>query len=334
MTIKAKIGYYLLRTLTWIIQLFPLKFHYILSDLFFLLVYYVVRYRRKVVLTNLTNSFPEKSENDIRLIAKKFYHHFCDTFIETLYFDRISETEIKKRLTLLNFEILEKFLGEGRPVILALGHYNNWEWSCSWPLHTGYRGNVIYKKLTNKSFDLFYYNMRSRFGVVPLERADSYRKLISDSNNKQNAITAFLMDQTPRKHEIQYWTTFLNQDTPVLTGTEKVACKLDAAVFFCHIRKIKRGYNRIEFRMIAEHASKTALFEITEKATRMIEEVIIERPELWLWSHKRWKHKRESGSEANKESEKMRLGEWETRGRRNREAGKRGNEEIGKNGNE
>jgi KDO2-lipid IV(A) lauroyltransferase len=135
--------------------------------------------------------------------------------------------------------------------------------------------------------------MRSRFGLTPLERADCYRQLIADSNNKVLSITAFLMDQTPRKHEIQYWTTFLNQDTPVLTGTEKVARKLNAVVLFCHIRKIKRGYNRLEFSVIAEHARDTEPFEITEKATRTIEEKIIECPELWLWSHKRWKHKRQ-----------------------------------------
>jgi KDO2-lipid IV(A) lauroyltransferase len=293
MDLRAKTGYYLLRSFTWIIQLFPLRFHYVLSDLIFLLVYYVVRYRRKVVYTNLRNSFPEKSKKEISQIAGKFYHQFCDSFIETLYFDRISEKEIKKRLTLLNQEILEKFLAEGRPVILALGHYNNWEWNCSWPLNSDYKGYVIYKRLTNKSFDLFYYNMRSRFGIVPLERADTYRKLIADQNNGQAFASAFLMDQTPRKHEIQYWTTFLNQDTPVLTGTEKVARKLDAAVLFCHIRKLKRGYNRLEFSVIVEHAKDTEPFEITEKATRMIENMIIQRPELWLWSHKRWKHRRE-----------------------------------------
>jgi len=291
---KANTGYYLLRAFTWIIQLFPLRFHYFISDLFYILIYYVVRYRRSVIFKNLTNSFPEKSNNEISLIAKKFYHHFCDSFIETLYFDRVSEKEIKKRLTLLNQELLENYLAEGRPVVLALGHYNNWEWNCSWPLNSKYKGNVIYKKLTNKSFDLFYYNMRSRFGIVPLERADTYRQLIADLNNNVSTASAFLMDQTPRKHEIQYWTTFLNQDTPVLTGTEKVARKLDAAVLFCHIRKLKRGYNRLEFSVIAEHAKDTAPFEITEKATRMIEEVIIQRPELWLWSHKRWKHQRKS----------------------------------------
>lgn len=290
---KAMAGYYLLKAFTWIIQLFPLRFHYFISDIFFILVYYVVRYRRSVVYQNLTNSFPEKSKSEISLIARKFYHHFCDSFVETLYFDRISEKEIKKRLTLLNQRVIEKYLDEGRPVVLAMGHYNNWEWNCSWPLNTKYKGNVIYKKLRNKSFDLFYYKMRSRFGLNPLERADTYRQLISDSQNAKSAASAFLMDQTPRKHEIQYWTTFLNQDTPVLTGTEKVARKLDAAVLFCHIRKLKRGYNQLEFSVIAEHARDTAPFEITEKATRIIESVIIERPELWLWSHKRWKHKRD-----------------------------------------
>ncbi|HWR99531.1 MAG TPA: lysophospholipid acyltransferase family protein [Prolixibacteraceae bacterium] len=290
---KAMAGYYLLKAFTWIIQLFPLRFHYFISDIFFILVYYVVRYRRSVVYQNLTNSFPEKSKSEISLIARKFYHHFCDSFVETLYFDRISEKEIKKRLTLLNQRVIEKYLDEGRPVVLAMGHYNNWEWNCSWPLNTKYKGNVIYKKLRNKSFDLFYYKMRSRFGLNPLERADTYRQLISDSQNAKSAASAFLMDQTPRKHEIQYWTTFLNQDTPVLTGTEKVARKLDAAVLFCHIRKLKRGYNQLEFSVIAEHARDTAPFEITEKATRIIESVIIECPELWLWSHKRWKHKRD-----------------------------------------
>ncbi len=289
----AKTGYYLLKTFTWIIQLFPLRFHYFVSDLIFPLIYYVIRYRRTVVFKNLTNSFPDKSKDEITQISKKFYSNFIDSFIETLYFDRISKKEIKKRQLLLNQKILEKFLAEGRPVILALGHYNNWEWNCSWPLNSDYKGYVIYKKLTNRSFDLFYYNMRARFGIVPIERADTYRQLISDLNNNTNAASAFLMDQTPRKNEIQYWTTFLNQETAVVTGTEKVAKKLDAAVLFCNIRKLKRGYNRLEFSIIAEHAKDTAPFEITEKATRMIEEMIIERPELWLWSHKRWKHKRE-----------------------------------------
>jgi KDO2-lipid IV(A) lauroyltransferase len=246
-----------------------------------------------VVYTNLYNSFPQKSKLEIQKIARKFYRHFCDSIIETLYYDRISEKEIKKRLTLYNQELLENYLGAGRPVILAMGHYNNWEWNCSWPLNSKYTGYVIYKKLTNKSFDLFYYKMRARFGIVPLERSQTYRQLVADQNNSIASASVFLMDQTPRKCEIHYWTTFLNQETAVVTGTEKVARKLNAVVLFCNIRKLKRGYNRLEFSLIAEHASDTEPYEITEKATRKIEAMIVECPELWLWTHKRWKHKRE-----------------------------------------
>jgi KDO2-lipid IV(A) lauroyltransferase len=190
-------------------------------------------------------------------------------------------------------DLLEKYMSEGRPVIIAFAHYNNWEWNCSLPLHSNYKGNVIYKKLTNKSFDLFYYKLRARFGINPIERADTLRQLLMDQKNNEPKATAFLMDQTPRKHEIQYWTTFLNQETAVLTGTEKIARKLDAAVVFCDFKKVKRGYNTIEFTLITEHAKETEPFEITEKATRMIERMIFDCPELWLWSHKRWKHKRE-----------------------------------------
>jgi KDO2-lipid IV(A) lauroyltransferase len=203
--------------------------------------------------------------------------------------------EIKKRHTILNIDLFEKYLAESRPVIIALAHFNNFEWNCSLLLHTKYTGNVIYKKLSNKSFDHFYYNLRARFGIRPIERADSYRLLMADLRDNKSSASAFLMDQTPRKHEIQYWTTFLNQETPILTGTEKISRKLDAAVLFCNVRKIKRGYNRLEFSLIAEHAKDTAPFEITEKATRMIEEMIIECPEYWLWTHKRWKHKKDKG---------------------------------------
>jgi KDO2-lipid IV(A) lauroyltransferase len=261
--------------------------------MFYHLIYHVFRYRRSVVVENLTNSFPEKSDEEIGQIARKFYHFICDSLVETFYYDRISEEEIKKRVTVLNIGLVEKYLDEGRTVVVVFAHYNNWEWNSSLSLHTKYPANVVYKKLTNKTFDRFYYNLRAKFGIIPIERADILRQLIADLRDKKSSATAFIMDQTPRKHEIQYWTTFLNQDTPVLTGTEKIARKIDAAVFFCHVRKLKKGYNRLEFSLIVEHAKNTAPYEITEKSTRMIEEMIIERPELWLLSHKRWKHKRE-----------------------------------------
>jgi Kdo2-lipid IVA lauroyltransferase/acyltransferase len=287
-----KIGYYLLRASSCVVHLLPMRLNYIFSDFLFLITYYIVQYRKKVVRRNLRNSFPEKSENERKKIEKKFFHHLCDTFIETLYFDRISEKEVKKRVNFLNPELINKYLDQGRQVVGYIGHYNNWEWLCNWPLFTNHRFYAIYKKLRSKAFGRFYYNLRGRFGAVPLERADTFRQLVGDSQKGIPTFTAFISDQTPRINDIQYWTTFLNQDTAVVVGAEKVAQKLNAVVIFAHPRKIKRGYYEVEYFLITENAKDTAKFEITEQCTRFLEKIIREKPEYWLWSHKRWKHKR------------------------------------------
>jgi Kdo2-lipid IVA lauroyltransferase/acyltransferase len=289
----SKWGYYLLKTVTWIVQMIPLRIHYITSDLLFLLVYYIIRYRRDVVSQNLANAFPEKTQKEREKIARKFYLHFCDSFIETLYFDRISEAEIKRRFKFKNPELVNNYLDQGRQVIGLCGHYNNWEWSSSWALYTKHRFYAVYKKLRDPNFDLFYYNLRSKFGCVPLEKSEAVRLLIKEAQDKKTSFSAFISDQTPKRYEIHYWTNFLNQDTPVLNGMEKIAQKLDAVLIFSHTKKIKRGYYELEYSLITEHAKGTATFEITEKFTRILEQHIIEEPAYWLWSHKRWKHKRE-----------------------------------------
>ncbi len=286
------IGYYLLKASTWIFHILPMRFNYILSDILYLVCYYIARYRRKIVRNNLKNSFPEKTEQEIKTIERKFYRHLCDTFIETLYYDRISFEESKRRVRYVNSELPNKYLDEGRPVVVYLGHYNNWEWFVNWSLSTKHRFYAIYKKLTNKAFERFYYNLRGRFGTIPLERADSFRTLMEDNQNGIPTFSAFIFDQTPRIKEIQYWTTFLNQDTAVVVGAEKVARKLNAVVIAAHPRKIKRGYYEVEFVLITEHAKDTVKFQITEKCTKFLEKIIKEKPEYWLWSHKRWKHKK------------------------------------------
>ena len=285
-------GYYLLRATTWLLKAIPLRVQYIFSDFLYIITYYVVGSRKTVVTQNLLNSFPEKSENERKIIEKKFYHHLCDTFIETLYFDRISFDESKKRVKQLNPELVNGYLDQGRPVIICLGHYNNWEWLSNWPLYANYPIHEIYKKLRNKSFDRFFYNLRSKFGGFPLERAATFRQLVADSQNGITNISSFIFDQTPRANDIQYWTTFLNQDTAVLVGAEKVARKLDSVVVFVHMKKIKRGYYEVENSLVTDNAKDTAKFEITEMLARFLEKIIKENPEYWLWSHKRWKHKR------------------------------------------
>ena len=288
-----KAGYLLLRTLTWTMHLFPLRVHYLISDFFFFITFSMVRYRRKVVERNLANSFPEKSQGERNRITKGFYHHFCDTAIETLYFDRMSVSRAEGVVKYLNPELPNSYLDKGRQVIVILGHYNNWEWFCNWPLYTKYPFYPIYKKLKNIVFESFYFNVRSRFGAIPVERADTYRRLMNDHQKGIPSTSAFLFDQTPRIYEIQHWVRFLNQDTPVILGAEKVARKINGVVLFAHSRKIKRGRYEVKYQLVTDHAADCPKFEITEKCLQLLENQIIDQPEFWLWSHKRWKHIRE-----------------------------------------
>jgi KDO2-lipid IV(A) lauroyltransferase len=288
----GNIGFYLLRSFTWLVQLLPLRFYFVVSDLVYLVIYYILRYRRKVVTKNLANSFPDKSEEERALIARKFYRHLCDTIFEIFYFDRISEKEGRKCVTCKNPELLNEYLDQGRQVLAFCGHYNNWELNCNLPLYTRHRVYAVYKKIKNPSFERFYCHLRGRFGVVPLERADTFKQLYRDHHDGVPSMSALLSDQTPRKFEIQHWITFLNQDTPVLLGTEKIAHKLDAVVLFLYLRKVKRGQYESEFGLVTDQARQCAPFEITDRCNSLLEQQIILQPEFWLWSHKRWKHKR------------------------------------------
>jgi KDO2-lipid IV(A) lauroyltransferase len=287
-----KLGYYLYKGTTWLFQQFTLSSLYKFSDFVFFIIYHVVGYRRKVVATNLANAFPEKSDSERKKIEKGFYHHFCDMFIEILYFDRISEEELNERVKYVNLEFGDKYYEDRRSVIASMGHYNNWEWLAGWALHTNYAYYPIYKRLEDKSADVFFLQMRSRFGADPIEKSETYRRLITDSRDKKPFIAGFIGDQTPVINEIQYWTKFLNQDTPVLLGTEKLAKKTNSVVVAVHMRKIKRGYYEVEPTLLTDTPNETAQYEITEAHTRFLEKIIVENPECWLWSHRRWKHKK------------------------------------------
>ena len=285
-------GYYLLRIFSWLIYKMPRRVLYFHSDVFFVIVCFLVRYRRDVVNKNLANSFPEKTQKERNQIARKFYHHFCDTFLETLYFDRMSVIEAKSCVKYLNPELPNSYLEQGRDVIVFLGHYNNWEWFANWPLYSPHRFYPIYKKLKNVAFERFYHDLRSQFGAKPLERAASFRQLMSDHQDGTPSTSAFIFDQTTRVNDIQHWMTFLNQETPVILGAEKVAQKVDAVVLFIHSRKIKRGQYEANYELVTDHAGACPKFEITDKCMGLLEQQINNHPEFWLWSHKRWKHNR------------------------------------------
>jgi Kdo2-lipid IVA lauroyltransferase/acyltransferase len=286
------IVYYLFYGINWLVTLLPLRILYILSDLLFLLLYYFPSYRRKVVSTNLKNSFPEKTEKEINCIEKKFYRHLADLFIETFKLTHMSKTEQIKRLTYSNLEVIEKLREEKRDIIAILGHYGNWEWPTLLPYYLKYKTVIIYKPLQNKFFNGFINKHRSKHGIVLTPMSMIIREILNYRKNNINTLSVFISDQTPAKGDIRFWTTFLNQDTPVFLGAEKMAAKYDMAMVFFHIQKIKRGYYNLNIELLFDHTAGLPEFLITKTHVKRLEEIIRENPEYWIWSHRRWKHKR------------------------------------------
>jgi Kdo2-lipid IVA lauroyltransferase/acyltransferase len=289
----STIGFYIFYGLNWIITLLPLGVLYLFADLAFPVFYYFPGYRRKIVRTNLKNSFPGKSESEITDIEKKFYRHLCDLFIETFKLSHMSRKQLLKRFSFTNPELLEKLYDEGRDIAAIMGHYGNWEWSLILPLYSRLKFISIYKPLANRHFDKFMINTRSQFGMTLTPMQNVVREIISNKKNNIKSLYSFLSDQTPPRGDIKYWTSFLNQDTPVYIGAEKIAMKYNMVVVFFNIKKIKRGYYTITAELLIENTAGLPEHAVTRAHVKRLEEIICENPQYWIWSHRRWKHKRE-----------------------------------------
>lgn len=285
--------YYIFFFFNYIITLLPLRVLYIFSDLLFLLLYYFPSYRRDVVAINLRNAFPEKSEDERKRIARRYYRHLADLFVETVKVTHISRKQILRRFRVTDMALIDRLFNKDRDIIAVCSHYNNWEWLTSMSLALPYKVLTIYKPLANKYFDRFMYNLRSKYDVEPAPMQSILRYLLKYRKENIKTISAFISDQTPPRGDTNvHWADFLNQETSFYTGTEKVAVKLNMAVVFVHITKVKRGYYEIEPILISENPKDEVQGSITEKYIKLLEEKIKEKPEFWLWSHRRWKYKR------------------------------------------
>jgi KDO2-lipid IV(A) lauroyltransferase len=268
---------------------------YLFSDVLYFLIYRVVRYRRKVVRENLRNSFPEKTEMERRLIERKFYRHFADYIVETIKLSHISHEELLRRAHLANPEMIEPLLAQGHTcIMLLMGHYGNWEWFTGF--HSCFGGKVqvhqIYRPLTNKAFDRLFLFLRTRFQSCGIRKNDIFRDIIRLKQTKTPALIVFIADQTPSKANIHYRTTFLSQESAMLTGPERIATKLNIPVVFVDVRNTKRGYYRVDFELMTDRPKEMPEYWITEEYTRRMERCILREPAYWLWTHKRWKYKR------------------------------------------
>jgi Kdo2-lipid IVA lauroyltransferase/acyltransferase len=287
------VGFYLFYIINWIITLLPLRVLYIFSDMLFLILYYFPSYRRKIVAANLRNSFPDKTKQELEVIEKKYYKHLADLFIETLKLTHMNRKQLKKRFVFTNPELINKLKADGKDIIGICGHYNNWEWTSAVQLFIDYKTISIFRPMKNKLFEEFVNSLRRKYGTVMTPMSNIVREIITNRKNGVRTLSEFIADQIPAKGDINYWTQFLNQETAVYLGAEKIAAKYDMAVVFFNIQKIRRGYYKTTAELLFEHSAGLPEYMITEAHVRRLEEIIKEKPEYWIWSHRRWKHKRE-----------------------------------------
>ncbi len=286
----SAVAYYILYPFLYLLSLLPFRVLYIISDFLYFVIYTLAGYRKKVVYQNLKNSFPEKSDAEIDTIAKKFYHFFCDLILETIKTLTINERALRKHISFDDTSLFEKYAAQNQSVIIVMGHLGNWELGgARFAVEPHHRLYVIYHPLSNKYFNNLIVYMRTRLGNRLYAMSEVLRGMVRDRS--ELTATAFIADQTPQPNGA-YWTTFLNQDTPVFVGTEKIAQKFKYPVIYLSIKRPKRGKYVMECELLVEKPENTSENQISEMHTKRLEQDIIENPEIWLWTHRRWKHKR------------------------------------------
>jgi len=285
------IGYYLALPFLYGIALLPFPLLYLLSNGLRFVLFTVIGYRRKLVLTNLRNSFPEKSEAEIREIARRFHQWFCDLVLETVKTLTLSPAAVRERVEFAGVDILRGYAERKQSIIIVLGHFGNWELAgARYSAEPGIpQLYVIYHPLQNKGFDGLMYRMRTRHGTKLYTMRETSKAMLRDRH--LNTATAFIADQTPAP-ERAYWMTFLNQDTPIFQGTEALSRKLGYPVIYISITRPRRGYYRMAVETLVEDPATTYEGEITEVHTKRLERDIRNYTDLWLWTHRRWKHRR------------------------------------------
>jgi Kdo2-lipid IVA lauroyltransferase/acyltransferase len=277
----------------YLLSVLPFRALYLLSDGFYLFLYHVIGYRKKVVFANLRNSFPDKTDAELKTIRKRFYRYFCDLFLETFKTLTISPASMLKHCSMepATEELFNRFAAENKSIVVVMGHKGNWEWAGNtFSIKCKHQLYVIYHPLRNKYFNNLTVKMRTRFGTKLIAMKDTFKDMVKNRDHL-NA-TAFIADQTPAPDKA-YWMSFLNQDTPVFMGTERIAQKMNYPIVYVSIQKIKRGYYTLHadiLKMPPYNSIREG--EITEAHTKRLEADITEQPETWLWTHRRWKHER------------------------------------------
>lgn len=272
----------------------PLCLLYLFSDFAFLIVYYIVRYRRQVVMDNLRKVYPDKSEKELKSIARRFYRHLCDIFVETIKLLHISDREVSQRIDIQGIDIANAYVDQGKSVVMYLGHLGNWEWVTSIAPKLNHKANIsqIYHPLHSKVMDRVMLTIRSRFKSESVTMKHTARYLMGMEQRGEKFICGFIADQRPMGSVAHHWTTFMGLDTPYVTGGEQIGNHVGAAYLYADMEQTKRGHYRITIKEIKVPTDDKEEFAVTRQYLHLLEESINRDPSQWLWSHKRWSKKR------------------------------------------
>lgn len=286
-----KLLYILVYPILWLLSKMPMGILYFKSSALFILVYYIIGYRKKVVKDNLALAFPEKTQDERNRIASEFFKHLCDIIFETIKAFTISEKEIRKRFLVTNAEILDPYYENDRSILLMAGHYGNWEWSGILNKLMKHQAHAVYKPLDSPQFDALIKKTREHFGGIIVSNKKIVTVLFRKWKKGIKTLTYILSDQTPKIGSFKHRDAFMGIDVPMFTGTEELAKKLDFAVLYLKVEKVKRGYYTATFVPLADNPKEYPDFQITQMFFDALEAQIREKPEYYLWSHKRWKHR-------------------------------------------
>ena len=284
------IAFIIIYPFLWFVSILPFSILYKLSDFVYFLVYYIIKYRKKSVRGQLQLTLPNYSKEELLKIEKKFYAHLCDLFLEMIKTMSISEKEIAKRFRFTNLELIKDLELQKKSIAIMCAHYASYEWVISLNKFIDFKGYAIYKKINNFYFDDLVRKIRLRFKANLITTKETIP--VIEENYRQNilGVYGFASDQSPQLHSARYWKDFLGINVPVYTGAEMLAKKFDMNVVFLRTKKIKRGHYEATFEILAQNVKEIPDYEITDKFLNLVEKQILEAPEFYFWTHKRWKH--------------------------------------------
>lgn len=278
--------------LLWIISILPFRIFYWFSDFIYLIVYYIIGYRKKTVKENLALALPHLTDKERLCIEKKSYHHLCDMFLEMIKTMTISAAEMNKRFVITNIELVQEYENKGKSAVLLASHYASWEWLLSMNEKTKFKGIGVYKKIANTHFDQLIRDIRSKYNAELIETTAAIPLMAENQKNGILAIYGLASDQSPKLNRAFHWNTFMGIEVPVHTGAEMLSKKYDLNVLFVKVKKVRRGFYEATFIPITDNPRSIPDFEITNTFLREVEKQILEAPEYYFWTHKRFKHRR------------------------------------------